>query len=314
MRVTGPLARDHTDPGAAHDREPGFVNAAILQTKRLRDAVFEKDVSVGAAAAQRARQKPREKIMIEAGMHARRFVRSVSASPGAARTTGKVSVRLGLKRASDAAISPCARFERPAAARRVMLPGPSIVAALRNAASAQREILEAIKHTRTAIVALGGELAALIAALPPEDVGAIALGVVVVMRGTPTVDDIPGLTAEYLPALDDESHETRPGATSLYLEALGKGQSRVFVELRSTPGQIVLATSSLHDLDAWLDAVRGIVIDADSRVRLIVEQRLPDDDVQMAVGPDAPALLTSFLESLATELKRRARFNRAVDL
>jgi hypothetical protein len=195
-----------------------------------------------------------------------------------------------------------------------MAPDANIVSALRGAASAQHEILEAIKHTRTAIVALGGELAALIAALPPQDVGAIALGLVVVLRGTPTVDDVAGLTIEYLPALDDETYETRPGATSLYLEALGKGQSRAFLEVRSSPGQIVLATSSIPELDAWLDSVRGIVIDADSRARLVVEERLGANAVRPKTGPDATALLAGFLESLQTELKRRSRFNRAVDL
>ncbi len=189
-----------------------------------------------------------------------------------------------------------------------------IATALRDAAAAQREILEAIRHTRTAIVALGGELAALIGELPPEDVSAIALDVLVVMRGTPTVDDIPGLTTEYLPAFDDETYETRPGATSLYLEALGKGQSRVYLEVRSTPGQIVLATSSLADLDDRLDTVRGIVVDADSRVRLVIEDRRAEPDHQLAVGPDAAGLLASFLAALHMELKRRARFNRAVDL
>jgi hypothetical protein len=195
-----------------------------------------------------------------------------------------------------------------------MLPASTIAAALRNAAAAQREILEAIKHTRTAIVALGGELAALISALPREDVNAIGLGVVVVMRGTPTVDDLPGLITEYLPALDDESYETRPGATSLYLEALGKGQSRVFLEVRSSPGQIVLATSSIRELDDWLDSVRGIVIDSDSRVRLVLEERSADGGLRTAAGPDAALLLHSFLDSLQTELRRRSRFNRAVDL
>jgi hypothetical protein len=189
-----------------------------------------------------------------------------------------------------------------------------IATALREAAAAQREILEAIRHTRTAIVALGGELTSLISALPPEDVGAIALVVLVVMRGTPTVDDIPGLTTEYLPAFDDETYETRPGATSLYLEALGKGQSRVYLEVRSTPGQIVLATSSLADLDDRLDAVRGIVVDADSRVRLVMEERVAENGRRLAAGPDAAGLLSSFLAALHDELKRRARFNRAVDL
>lgn len=193
-------------------------------------------------------------------------------------------------------------------------PDTNIAAHLRKAASAQREILEAIKHTRTAIVALGGEFAALIAELPPEDVIAIALGVVVVMRGSPTVDDITGLTTEYLPALDDDSYETRPGATSLYLEALGKGQSRVYLEVRSSPGQIVIATSSLRELDDWLESVRGVVIDSDSRVRLVVEQRTPDGATEIRPGPDAALLLAAFLESLHGELKRRSRFNRAVDL
>jgi len=195
-----------------------------------------------------------------------------------------------------------------------MFPASNVLSALRQAAAAQRDILEAIRHTRTAIVALGGELAALIAALPPEDVSAIALSVIVVLRGTPTVDDIPGLTIEYLPALDDESYETRPGATSLYLEALGKGQSRVFLEVRSSPGQDVLATSSMRELDGWLDAVRGIVIGSDSRVRLVIEQRLDANDLETTAGPDASALLASFLDSLQTELRRRSRFNRAVDL
>jgi hypothetical protein len=193
-------------------------------------------------------------------------------------------------------------------------PGTNIAAQLRKAASAQREILEAIKHTRTAIVALGGEFATLIAELPPEDVIAIALGVVVVMRGSPTVDDIPGLTTEYLPALDDDAYETRPGATSLYLEALGKGQSRVYLEVRSSPGQIVLATSSLRELDDWLESVRGVVIDSDSRVRLVVEARETDGATAIRPGPDSALLLAAFLESLHAELKRRSRFNRAVDL
>jgi hypothetical protein len=194
-----------------------------------------------------------------------------------------------------------------------MLPGSDVAAALRKAAAAQREILEAIKHTRTAIVALGGEIAALISALRSDDVGAIALGVIVVMRGTPTVDDIPGLTTEYLPALDDATYETRPGATSLYLEALGKGQSRVFLEVRSTPGQIVLATSSVRELDDWLDSVRGIVIDADSHARLVLEERLAANELKTVRGPDAATLLTTFLDSLQTELQRRSRFNRGID-
>jgi hypothetical protein len=194
-----------------------------------------------------------------------------------------------------------------------MLPGSDVAAALRKAAAAQREILEAIKHTRTAIVALGGEIAALISALPSDDVGAIALGVIVVMRGTPTVDDIPGLTTEYLPALDDANYETRPGATSLYLEALGKGQSRVFLEVRSTPGQIVLATASIRELDDWLDSVRGIVVDTDSHARLVLEERLAANELKTVRGPDAATLLTTFLDSLQTELQRRSRFNRGFD-
>src|SRR5450755_344902 len=194
-----------------------------------------------------------------------------------------------------------------------MLPGSDVAAALRKAAAAQREILEAIKHTRTAIVALGGEIAALISALPSDDVGAIALGVIVVMRGTPTVDDIPGLTTEYLPALDDANYETRPGATSLYLEALGKGQSRVFLEVRSTPGQIVLATASIRELDDWLDSVRGIVVDTDSHARLVLEERLAANELKTVRGPDAVTLLTTFLDSLQTELQRRSRFNRGFD-
>jgi hypothetical protein len=190
---------------------------------------------------------------------------------------------------------------------------PDLATALRDAAAAQREIIEAIKVTRTAIVALGGELAALIAGLPPDDRGAIGLGVIVVLRGTPTVDDIPGLTLEYLPALDDASYETRPGATSLYLEALGKGQSRVQLAVHSKPGQIVEATSSIDELDDLLDAVRGITLDADSRARLVLEERSNDNAVALRLGPDASVLLASFLDFLGFELTRRARFNRAVD-
>jgi hypothetical protein len=191
---------------------------------------------------------------------------------------------------------------------------PDLATALRDAATAQREIIEAIKVTRTAIVALGGELAALIAALPAADRGAIGLGVIVILRGTPTVDDIPGLTLEYLPALDEDSYETRPGATSLYVEALGKGQSRVYLEVRSSPGQIVLATSSIPELDDLLDSVRGIAIDPDAHVRLVLEDRAADNTITMRFGPDATVLLTSFLDFLGLELTRRSRFNRAVDL
>ncbi len=201
----------------------------------------------------------------------------------------------------------------PPAADAGVMPVAEIVAALRKAAAAQRDILESIKQTRTAIVALGGELAALIAKLAPEDVGSIGLSVVVVMRGTPTVDDIAGLTTEYLPALDDAAYETRPGATSLYLEALGKGQSRVFLEVRSSPGQIVLATSSISELDDRLDAVRGIVIDADSHARLVLEEQPDTTDARMIAGPDAATLLAAFLDALQLELRRRSRFNRAVD-
>jgi hypothetical protein len=193
-------------------------------------------------------------------------------------------------------------------------PEPELPAALRRAAAAQRDVLEAIRHTRTAIVALGGELASLIAGLPPEDVRAIALTIVVIMRGTPTVDDVAGLTIEYLPSFDDDSYETRPGATSLYLEALGKGQSRVFLEVRSSPGQVVLATSSIRRLDDWLDPVCGIVVDGDSHARLVVEERGGDNALETATGPDARMLLAAFLDALGVELKRRARFNRAVDL
>ena len=60
--------------------------------------------------------------------------------------------------------------------------------------------------------------------------------------------------------------------------------------------------------------VRGIVIDADSRVRLVIEERLADNALGVRSGPYSGALLTSFLESLQTELRRRSRFNRAVDL
>jgi hypothetical protein len=195
-----------------------------------------------------------------------------------------------------------------------MIPAANLASALRKASTAQREILAAIEHTRLAVIALGGELAALIATLPREDVAALGLGVSVMLRGSPTVDAVPGLTIEYLPAIDNEGSETRPGATSLFLEAAGTGQARVFLEVRSSPGQIVLAAASMRELDDWLEPVRGIILDSDSRVRLVLEDRRSGHEARLRTGPDAATLLESFLEALGTELKRCSRFNRAVDL
>jgi hypothetical protein len=53
----------------------------------------------------------------------------------------------------------------------------------------------------------------------------------------PAPDD---LTIEYLPAVDEgDDFDTRPGATALYLEALGEGSNRTYLEVRSNPGTIV---------------------------------------------------------------------------
>ncbi|HTW84842.1 MAG TPA: hypothetical protein VMD91_12285 [Candidatus Sulfotelmatobacter sp.] len=152
--------------------------------------------------------------------------------------------------------------------------------------------------------------------LPEAGVRALLLQVRVVLRGTPTVEPGPGkVQIEYLPAADEGEFDVRPGATALYLEALGMGRDRFYLEVRSSPGQIVLATSSLESVETWLSRVRGILLDANGDVRL-VNQWIDEvkGEVKTALGPSATELLTAFLTGLRIELQSRSRFNRAVDL
>jgi hypothetical protein len=122
------------------------------------------------------------------------------------------------------------------------------------------------------------------------------------------------LPIEYLPALDDAGFDARPGATALFLEALGSGFGRFYLEVRSNPGDITLATSPCESLNAWLIDVRGIFIDDTGAARLVNERAGKDGFPNVAAGADADAILEAFIDALLLELQRRARFNRAADL
>jgi hypothetical protein len=173
---------------------------------------------------------------------------------------------------------------------------------------------DAIAYTRSAIVTLGAQLASRLALLPAADLSALGIGLLIVLRGTPTVEDVPGLPIEYLPALDDAGFDARPGATALSLEALGSGSGRFYLEVRSNPGDITLATSPCESLNAWLIDVRGIFIDDTGAARLVNERAGKDGFPNVAAGADADAILEAFIDALLLELQRRARFNRAADL
>ena len=165
---------------------------------------------------------------------------------------------------------------------------------LRSAVLAATVGADAIAYTRSAIVTLGAQLAARLALLPAADLSALGIGLLIV--------------------LDDAGFDARPGATALYLEALGSGSGRFYLEVRSNPGDITLATSPCESLNAWLIDVRGIFIDDTGAARLVNERAGKDGFPNVAAGADADAILEAFIDALLLELQRRARFNRAADL
>jgi hypothetical protein len=79
------------------------MDAAVLEPKRLSGPVLEKDVGIVPPAPERAPEQLAEEVAIQAGVHARRFVRPWPPSPAvepASAIGRKVSKRVGLKRAA----------------------------------------------------------------------------------------------------------------------------------------------------------------------------------------------------------------------
>lgn len=186
---------------------------------------------------------------------------------------------------------------------------------LRNAAGVAKVLDEAVDVTRDAIVKLGEQIVAQLAQLNREQLDALRIHVEVVTRSDgPILKDVPGLKVTHLPTIDTDEFERRSGATALYLHAFHGTPDRVLLQVQSTPGVMVAATSTLENVETWLEPVRGIVIDDAGQARLVTE--IPDRNghVVARLGPNAQSITHTFLEALTHDLQRRARFNRAANL
>lgn len=186
---------------------------------------------------------------------------------------------------------------------------------LRNAAVVAKVLDEAVDVTRDAIVTLGGQIAALLAQLDPEQLAALGITVEVVIRSDgPIQRDAPGLKIKHLPTIDDEVFERRSGATALYLDAFHGRPDRVVLQLQSTPGVKVSGTSELENVKSWLEPVRGIVVDDAGAARLVAQESGKKGNITTRLGANAQSIVHTFIEALSYDLQRRARFNRAADL
>ncbi len=131
---------------------------------------------------------------------------------------------------------------------------------------------EAAKNVRDLIIAFGKEISIMIRDLRAESVATVGLRVRAVVRGPVGEVELPSggdLEVEALPALDEPGYESRPGAIALYLEVFPETSDRVYFELRSNPGLIVMADVNAANVNAMerfsmqmpsahLDQVRGI--------------------------------------------------------
>lgn len=192
-------------------------------------------------------------------------------------------------------------------------PSENLLGMLHSVAVLANSYREAAEQARRSIVALGDEIAALIAALPSEEVQAIGLRARAVLRGIPTVEKPQCLTIESLPSLDEGDFDTRPGATTLYLEAMGDGKDRIFLEIRSNPGKLICAYAydSLkeeHLMPEWFEPVLGI--DRKNGTLHLVKQFYDGKQHRVQPGPDADAIPGTFLGLVRNTLDERARFNR----
>jgi len=179
------------------------------------------------------------------------------------------------------------------------------------AAKAERERRKAVEDTRRAMVTLGEEIHDLIDGLDSENVEVLGLQVRMVARGAP----LPGSTRlriespqAAIPDDDGVELDTRPGATALYLEALGDGGDRWYVEVRSNPGLAVQVLSNLDRVRLETGTINAIGIDwgdaflgTYSPPTGVLDKRLKAQD-----------LLNLFLQDLHFSLDRAAKYNRGV--
>jgi len=185
-----------------------------------------------------------------------------------------------------------------------------LVQHLRTAAAFAKMLDDVVDVTRDAIVTLGAQIAAKLAELDPEEIKTLGITVEVVTRSDgPIQEDVPGLTITHLPTIDSDEFERRPGATALYLDAFHGRPDRVLLQIQSTPGVMVSATSTLERIEPWLEPVCGIVVDAAGEARLV--RRLVDQRQHFTTGLFAGAqdIVHTFIEALTHELQRRERFN-----
>lgn len=186
---------------------------------------------------------------------------------------------------------------------------------LRNASVVAKVLDDAVDVTRDAIITLGAHIAGKLAELDSEHIETLGITVEVVTRSDgPIQEDVPGLIITHLPTIDTEEFERRPGTTALYLDAFHGRADRVLLQIQSTPGVMVSATSTLKRIEPWLEPVRGIVVDDAGEAHLI--SQLVDEHHHLKTGLFAGAheIMHTFLEALTHELQRRARFNCAADL
>jgi hypothetical protein len=179
------------------------------------------------------------------------------------------------------------------------------------AAHTAQALDESVDVTRDAIVTMAAQLAVKIAELDRDQVAALGITVEVVTRTNgPLQEDVPGVTISHLPTIDSDEFERRPGATALYLDAFHGRADRVLLQIQSTPGVMVSATSTLERIESWLEPIRGIIVDAAGKARLVREIDV-GGRIHYPLHADAEAVLFTFLQALGHELERRARFNPA---
>jgi hypothetical protein len=154
-------------------------------------------------------------------------------------------------------------------------------------------LAKAVEYTRGAIVGMGEQIHA---QLDREQRDALGIHVSVVTRTDGGLwESENGLDLQHLPTIDEGPFERRAGATALYLEAFRGTEDRIMLQIQSTPGVLVAATSRLDELELWCKPVPGIIIDDAGAARLVTQIVTEDGrDVQTRRGADARVIVEVF--------------------